>query len=80
MADTPERLIDPIEVSVGEMVRARGEALDLQWIAGESAHTKLLEPVDAEFPGMALVGYLNPIHPHRVQVLSRQELDYLTAG
>lgn len=51
--------------------------LRLRWLAGKSGQSRLLEPANARFPGMALVGYLNFVHPNRVQVLGNAEVDYL---
>lgn len=56
---------------------AQQEALKLEWVTGNEVAPRELEPATAKFPGMALVGYLNTIHPNRVHVLGRTELDYL---
>jgi len=55
----------------------QADALQLKWIAGQGGEARLLEPTNAKFPGMALVGHLNFVHPNRVQVIGRAELDYL---
>lgn len=36
-----------------------------------------MEPTTAKFPGMALVGHLNFVHPNRVQVIGEAEIAYL---
>ena len=56
-------------------------ALALRWLAGRSGRDRLLtdESVDAESGRVAWVGHLNLIHPFRIQVLGRLELDYLAA-
>lgn len=36
-----------------------------------------MEPVTGTFPGTVMVGYLNTIHPHSIQVLGPTELAYL---
>lgn len=53
------------------------ERLDLHWVAGREAgeDTRLSEDDMSARP--ALAGYLNLIHPNRVQVLGIEELDYL---
>jgi HPr kinase/phosphorylase len=52
------------------------QRLALGWICGEDGGQRPLhsEPASA---ATALVGYLNIIHPHRLQILGRQELAYL---
>lgn len=52
-------------------------ALSLRWLAGRHGSDRQLEPATARFPGMALVGHLNFVHPNRVQVLGSAETDYL---
>ncbi|MCG6873039.1 MAG: HPr(Ser) kinase/phosphatase [Gammaproteobacteria bacterium] len=64
-------------LSAVEVFNEQQDALRLQWVAGEAGQARLLEAPDARFPGMALVGYLNFVHPHRVQVLARKEITYL---
>ena len=50
--------------------------LGLHWISGEeAAHIPLLHGEGGE--GISLVGHLNIIHPHRLQVMGQQELDHL---
>lgn len=51
--------------------------LKLAWAAGQTGKSRLLESAQAEFPGMALVGYLNLVHPNRIQVVADNELHYL---
>ena len=56
---------------------AQHASLRLRWLAGSAGRERLLEPATARFPGMALVGHLNFVHPNRVQVLGSAEVDYL---
>ncbi|MEM1413219.1 MAG: HPr kinase/phosphorylase, partial [Pseudomonadota bacterium] len=55
------------------------DRLDLHWVAGKDhGEDTLLSAHDmSERP--ALAGYLNLIHPNRVQVLGAEELVYLAA-
>ncbi len=46
-------------------------------MAGEAGKNRLLEPTTAKYPGMALVGYLNFVHPNRVHVIGETEVAYL---
>jgi HPr kinase/phosphorylase len=64
-------------LTAAELFDAQHDLLGLSWLAGRSGGERLLEPATAKFPGMALVGHLNFIHPNRVQVLGRAEVDYL---
>jgi HPr kinase/phosphorylase len=56
---------------------AQHASLRLRWLAGSAGRERLLEPATARYPGMALVGHLNFVHPNRVQVLGSAEVDYL---
>lgn len=60
-----------------DVFEAQRETLKLAWAAGCAGSDRLLEPATARFPGMALVGHLNYVHPNRVQVLGAGELAYL---
>ncbi len=60
-----------------ELFEAQQGPLKLKWRAGRTGGNRLLEPATARFPGMALVGHLNFVHPNRVQVLGRSEIAYL---
>jgi HPr kinase/phosphorylase len=60
-----------------DVFEAQKTPLKLKWIAGREGKSRQLEPATARFPGMALVGHLNFIHPNRVQVVGAREIDYL---
>jgi len=52
--------------------------LGLEWVAGHLGTGRIIEPAKSEDPSKtSLVGYLNLIHPHRIQVLGGKELNYL---
>ncbi len=68
--------MNPI-LTANDLFDAQQAALRLRWLAGKSGQERLLEPATARFPGMALVGYLNFVHPNRVQVLGSAEVEYL---
>lgn len=59
------------------LFEAQASALKLKWVAGRAGRERLLEPSTARYPGMALVGHLNFVHPNRVQVIGEAEVDYL---
>jgi HPr kinase/phosphorylase len=55
------------------------ERLDLNWLAGsETDDVTVLSDRDMS-TRPALAGYLNLIHPNRVQVLGREEMDFLAS-
>jgi HPr kinase/phosphorylase len=60
-----------------DLFEAQSDALKLKWVAGQSGKNRLLEPANAKYPGMALVGHLNFVHPNRIQVLGEAEVKYL---
>lgn len=64
-------------VTAQDLFEAESGPLKLKWVAGENGKNRLLEPTTAKFPGMALVGHLNFVHPNRVQVIGEAELAYL---
>jgi HPr kinase/phosphorylase len=60
-----------------ELFEAQSTQLKLQWLAGRNGKDRQLEPATARYPGMALVGHLNFIHPNRVQVIGVSETEYI---
>jgi len=60
-----------------ELFQAQQPSLKLRWLAGRGGEERLLEPAAARYPGMALVGHLNFVHPNRVQILGTAEVEYL---
>ena len=56
---------------------AQRETLKLAWESGKAGASRLLELATARYPGMALVGHLNFVHPNRVQVVGVNETAYL---
>ncbi|MDH4133477.1 MAG: HPr(Ser) kinase/phosphatase [Gammaproteobacteria bacterium] len=68
--------MNPI-LTADDLFQAQQGPLKLRWLGGRGGRERLLEPATARFPGMALVGHLNFVHPNRVQVLGAAEVDYL---
>ena len=64
-------------LTASDLFQAQSEKLKLTWVAGRAGKARLLEPTTAKFPGMALVGHLNFVHPNRIQVIGEAELSYL---
>lgn len=65
------------KLTTGDLFDAQASALKLTWVAGRGGKDRLLEPATARYPGMALVGHLNFVHPNRVQVIGEAEVQYL---
>ncbi|MGM0593125.1 MAG: HPr(Ser) kinase/phosphatase [Pseudomonadota bacterium] len=63
-------------VTAEQLVEACHESLQLSWLQRpDQTITVAADPADT--PERSLVGHLNFIHPHRIQVLGRRELSYL---
>lgn len=64
-------------LTVQDVVQRIGTRLQLQWLTAEEGRDNSIR---GDFPGAtrhALVGPLNCIHPNRIQVIGRAELEYL---
>ena len=70
----------PTAVSADALFEEFRASLRWEWIAGLGASERRFEEVAvrAARSGADLVGYLNYIHPYRVQVLGEREVAYLT--
>jgi len=66
-----------LTLSARDLFEAEAQALKMKWVAGREGGDRPLEPATARYPGMALVGHLNFVHPNRVQVIGSAELDFL---
>lgn len=66
----------PAPVTADGLFDLYHERLQLRWLAGKrgSQRSLLPEPGDAQ---TSLIGHLNFIHPHRIQVLGASEFEYL---
>lgn len=65
------------EMTVSELVDRFSERLELRWISGRRHADKRTLSVASFRARPSLVGYLNLIHPNRIQVLGREELVWL---
>ncbi|WP_295854641.1 HPr(Ser) kinase/phosphatase [uncultured Xylophilus sp.] len=72
----------PNVVSADALFEEFRAALRWEWIAGLGASERRFEEVvvRAARSGADLVGYLNYIHPYRVQILGEREVAYLTSA
>ena len=72
----------PTAVSADALFEDHRGKLKWQWIAGLGASERRFDEVAvrAARSGADLVGYLNYIHPYRVQILGEREVAYLARG
>jgi HPr kinase/phosphorylase len=71
----------PTVVSADVLFEDHRKALKWQWVAGLGASERRFDEVAVREArsGADLVGYLNYIHPYRVQVFGVREVNYLTS-
>jgi HPr kinase/phosphorylase len=74
--------VRPSAISADVLFEAFRGRLRWQWVAGLEASERHFDEVAvrAARSGADLVGYLNYIHPYRVQVLGERELAYIMRG
>ncbi len=63
--------------SIGYLVEIVSQRMELTWLAGQKGAQRRINPSTEETARENLVGPLNFIHPNRVQLIGRAELDYL---
>jgi len=64
-------------LEIETLYNALQEKLGLTWLAGEEYKNRILHSSADTSADISLVGYLNLITLHRVQVLGRKEMEYL---
>ena len=72
----------PTAISAEALFDEHRQALHWEWIAGHAHPERRFDETavrDAQSPA-DLVGYLNYIHPYRVQIVGRREVAYLNAA
>ena len=69
----------PTAISADVLFEDFRQKLYLQWVAGRGASERHFDEVAVRMArsGADLVGYLNYIHPYRLQVLGEREIAYL---
>ncbi len=65
------------EMTVAALVERFGKQLDLRWISGRRHADERTLSVVSFRARPSLVGYLNLIHPNRIQVLGQEEMAWL---
>ena len=64
-------------LEIQSLYKALQEKLGLVWLAGEQYKERPVHTTDEDSREVSLVGHLNLIIQHRVQILGRKELEYL---
>lgn len=64
-------------VTAGDLFEKLRDRLELTWIAGRKGASRALEAEPSPQLRPALVGYLNMVHPNKVQIIGDAELRYL---
>ena len=72
----------PTVISADAMFEEFRGSLRWEWLAGLGASERQFDPdvISRAQSAADLVGYLNYIHPYRVQILGAREVAYLTRG
>ncbi len=72
----------PTAISADALFEEFRDTLKWEWLAGLGASERRFDEVAvrAARSGADLVGYLNYIHPYRVQILGQREIAYLTSA
>ena len=70
----------PTSISADRLFEEHREALHWEWIAGHAHPERRFDEAAVRDAQSAadLVGYLNYIHPYRVQIVGRREVAYLS--
>jgi HPr kinase/phosphorylase len=63
-------------LTVQDLVNDNVDDIFFKWVAGQSAADRLIP--DNGMAAADLIGHLNLIHPSRIQVFGREEMDYYT--
>ncbi|MGB8598283.1 MAG: HPr kinase/phosphorylase, partial [Burkholderiales bacterium] len=65
------------QLTVQQLFDVKRDKLRLEWITGKDGGTRALTGDMLKRSGIAIIGHLNLIHPHRFKVLGALEVDYL---
>ncbi|MBA2689556.1 MAG: HPr kinase/phosphorylase [Burkholderiales bacterium] len=65
------------QLTVEQLFSDKHAKLELSWVTGQESGRRSLGSDSLSRPGLGLIGHLNLIHPHRLQVLGAAEISYL---
>lgn len=66
-----------IDASVGTLFDTLRKKLELEWPDNRRGENRIIQSAEPNSADISLVGHLNLIHPHRVQILGNTEIHYL---
>ncbi len=66
-----------VDSSVGALFDTLQDKLDLEWPGGRRGTSRIIQSCVPDTTETSLVGHLNFIHPHRVQIIGNTEIQYL---
>ncbi len=69
--------MDGISLSIQDLLEENEYGLDLHLIAGAAGLDHRISSSRIQKPGLALTGYIQHLHPARIQVLGNTEISYL---
>jgi HPr kinase/phosphorylase len=74
--------VKPTSISAEALFEAHRQAMHWKWVAGHAHPERRFDDAAVRDARSAadLVGYLNYIHPYRVQIVGRREVAYLTGS
>ena len=67
-----------LTVTIDKLHGSYARRLEMEWLAGHGSGDRPLVPPGTEPGRISLIGHLNFIHPHRIQVLGHSEFEYLS--
>lgn len=67
----------PRRITARELFEQQRDRLGLRWLAGQEGGERAIEADEHRTRRPSLAGYLNVIHPNKVQILGREELQWL---
>lgn len=73
----PPNTVDSITLSIQDLLDDKEYGLDLRLIAGASGLNHRISSSRIQKPGLALTGYIQHLHPDRIQVLGNTEISYM---
>ncbi len=71
--------MDALRISAKALFAQLADRLELRWLGTPPASDRVLVAEDSLVHRPSLAGYLNIIHPNKVQILGREEVRWLTA-